>query len=213
MTCIAIKNLFSFLQYLKMMARLMRECWSHNPGARLTALRVKKTLGGIILQLNKSVKLDEAEKITEITNIIKNSEWGGERIRSKVKMTWLTSRQCSVVLKNTMATSDKKAPLFFLNPSQGKKGITIWCHLWVHLLKKKKRCSDKSGVAILLTNNVRRSFILTSIFVWEVLWHYVFLCHATSFQMNKCLLTSCEQYVIRPILLTLCSGAFSLIKC
>lgn len=72
--CIAIKNLFSFLQYLKMMARLMRECWSHNPGARLTALRVKKTLGGIILQLNKSVKLDEAEKITEITNIIKNSE-------------------------------------------------------------------------------------------------------------------------------------------
>lgn len=212
MTCIAIKNLFSFLQYLKMMARLMRECWSHNPGARLTALRVKKTLGGIILQLNKSVKLDEAEKITEITNIIKNSEWGGEWIRSKVKMTWLTSRQCSVVLKNTMATSNKKSPLFCWNPSQGKKGITIWCHLWVHLLKK-KRCSDKSGVAILLTNIIRRSFILTSIFVWEVLWHYVFLCHATSFQINKCLLTSCEQYVIRPILLTLCSGAFSLIKC
>nr|XP_034312252.1 bone morphogenetic protein receptor type-1B [Crassostrea gigas] len=67
-------NRWSSNEYLKMMARLMRECWSHNPGARLTALRVKKTLGGIILQLNKSVKLDEAEKITEITNIIKNSE-------------------------------------------------------------------------------------------------------------------------------------------
>lgn len=122
MTCIAIKNLFSFLQYLKMMARLMRECWSHNPGARLTALRVKKTLGGIILQLNKSVKLDEAEKITEITNIIKNSEWGGEWIRSKVKMTWLTSRQCSVVLKNTMATSDKKAPFFVEIHRREKRG-------------------------------------------------------------------------------------------
>ncbi|XP_048760143.1 bone morphogenetic protein receptor type-1B-like [Ostrea edulis] len=65
-------NRWSSTEYLKMMARLMRECWSHNPGARLTALRVKKTLGGMILQLNKSVKLDEAEKITEVTNIIKN---------------------------------------------------------------------------------------------------------------------------------------------
>jgi len=67
-------NRWSSNEYLKMMARLMRECWSQNPGARLTALRVKKTLGGMNLQLNKSVKLDEAEKITEITNIIKNSE-------------------------------------------------------------------------------------------------------------------------------------------
>ncbi|XP_061182105.1 bone morphogenetic protein receptor type-1B-like [Saccostrea echinata] len=67
-------NRWSSNEYLKMMARLMRECWSHNPGARLTALRVKKTLGGMILQLNKSVKLDEAEKITEVTNMIKNSE-------------------------------------------------------------------------------------------------------------------------------------------
>lgn len=191
----------------------MRECWSHNPGARLTALRVKKTLGGIILQLNKSVKLDEAEKITEITNIIKNSEWGGEWIRSKVKMTWLTSRQCAVVLKNTMATSNKKKPPFLLKSIAGKKGDNYLVPFMSALIEKKKRCSDKSGVAILLTNIIRRSFILTSIFVWEVLWHYVFLCHATSFQMNKCLLTSCEQYVIRPILLTLCSGAFSLIKC
>lgn len=75
-----------------------------------------------------------------------------------------------------------------------------------------KRCSDKSGVAMLLLKIIGRSFILTSIFIWEVCGT-MFLCHATSFQMYKCLLTSCEQYVIRPILLTLCSGAFSWIKC
>lgn len=180
MTCIAMKNLFLFLQYLKMMARLMRECWSHNPGARLTALRVKKTLGGIIFQLNKSVKLDEAEKITEITNIIKNSEWGGERLRSKVKMTWLTPPDNALLSYRILWQHQKNKCLFFCwNPSQGKKGINIWCHFMSALIEK--RCSDKSGVAVLLTNIIRRSFILTSIFVLEVLWHYVFVsCHFIS---------------------------------
>lgn len=32
------------LQCLRQMGKLMAECWAHNPGSRLTALRVKKTL-------------------------------------------------------------------------------------------------------------------------------------------------------------------------
>jgi len=30
-------------------SRLMQECWSSNPAARLTALRVKKTLAKLLL--------------------------------------------------------------------------------------------------------------------------------------------------------------------
>lgn len=29
------------------MARIMKECWYHNAAARLTALRIKKTLGSL----------------------------------------------------------------------------------------------------------------------------------------------------------------------
>ncbi len=32
------------LQALRVMAKLMKECWYHNGAARLTALRIKKTL-------------------------------------------------------------------------------------------------------------------------------------------------------------------------
>ena len=32
------------LQALRVMAKLMKECWYHNGTARLTALRIKKTL-------------------------------------------------------------------------------------------------------------------------------------------------------------------------
>ncbi|KAK7506590.1 hypothetical protein BaRGS_00002065 [Batillaria attramentaria] len=35
-------------QYMKVMAKVMSECWSGNPAARLTALRVKKTLGKLV---------------------------------------------------------------------------------------------------------------------------------------------------------------------
>ena len=41
-------NSFSFvLQQLKSMSKVMKECWYDNPGARLTALRIKKTLAAL----------------------------------------------------------------------------------------------------------------------------------------------------------------------
>jgi len=40
------------------MTRVMSECWSHNPAARLTALRVKKTLGKMNEIFHKSSKLE-----------------------------------------------------------------------------------------------------------------------------------------------------------
>ena len=36
----------------------MTECWSHNPAARLTSLRVKKTLGKMYLLSQKNEKLE-----------------------------------------------------------------------------------------------------------------------------------------------------------
>lgn len=36
------------VQYMKVMSKVMSECWSGNPAARLTALRVKKTLGKLV---------------------------------------------------------------------------------------------------------------------------------------------------------------------
>ena len=58
------------------MAKLIGECWSHNPQARLTALRVKKTLGRMIQVLNKQTKLEDPEKISEdiLANVMKHSE-------------------------------------------------------------------------------------------------------------------------------------------
>nr|AGW51569.1 BMP and activin membrane-bound inhibitor type Ib protein [Pinctada fucata] len=63
-------------EYLKTMSKLMGECWSHNPQARLTALRVKKTLGRMIQVLNKQTKLEEPDKISEqlLTEVIKPGE-------------------------------------------------------------------------------------------------------------------------------------------
>ena len=37
-------------QSLRVMARLMKECWYHNSAARLTALRIKKTLSSLSTQ-------------------------------------------------------------------------------------------------------------------------------------------------------------------
>lgn len=44
--------LFSF-QTLTSLAKLMKECWYQNPSARLTALRIKKTLTKIDNSLDK----------------------------------------------------------------------------------------------------------------------------------------------------------------
>ena len=38
------------------MAKVMSECWLHQPAARLTALRVKKTLGKIKLDMELTIK-------------------------------------------------------------------------------------------------------------------------------------------------------------
>ncbi|XP_069125157.1 bone morphogenetic protein receptor type-1B-like [Argopecten irradians] len=54
----AIPNRWSSDEYLRTMARVMQECWAHNAAARLTALRVKKTLGRLNEQLHKSTKSD-----------------------------------------------------------------------------------------------------------------------------------------------------------
>lgn len=35
------------LQDLRVMSKLMKECWYHNAAARLTALRIKKTLANL----------------------------------------------------------------------------------------------------------------------------------------------------------------------
>ena len=35
-------------QALRVMAKLMKECWYHNSAARLTALRIKKTLANMV---------------------------------------------------------------------------------------------------------------------------------------------------------------------
>lgn len=44
-------------QTLTSMAKLMKECWFQNPSARLTALRIKKTLTKIDNSLDK-IKTD-----------------------------------------------------------------------------------------------------------------------------------------------------------
>ena len=46
-------NLFLkiLFQQLKSLSKVMKECWYENPGARLTALRIKKTLAA--LEANK----------------------------------------------------------------------------------------------------------------------------------------------------------------
>lgn len=49
--------LFIYFQTLTSMAKLMKECWYQNPSARLTALRIKKTLTKIDNSLDK-IKTD-----------------------------------------------------------------------------------------------------------------------------------------------------------
>lgn len=42
-----IPNRWQTIESLKVMSRLMRECWYHNPAARLTTLRIKKSLDNL----------------------------------------------------------------------------------------------------------------------------------------------------------------------
>ncbi|XP_062572439.1 TGF-beta receptor type-1-like [Saccostrea cucullata] len=42
-----IPNRWQTVESLKVMSRLMRECWYHNPAARLTTLRIKKSLDNL----------------------------------------------------------------------------------------------------------------------------------------------------------------------
>ncbi|KAK0041699.1 bone morphogenetic protein receptor type-1B [Biomphalaria pfeifferi] len=43
-------------QYLKVMSRLMSECWNPSPAARLTCLRIKKTLGKMVEAIESTPK-------------------------------------------------------------------------------------------------------------------------------------------------------------
>jgi TGF-beta receptor type-1 len=42
-----IPNRWQSSDVLNSMSKIMKDCWYHNPAARLTALRVKKTLAGL----------------------------------------------------------------------------------------------------------------------------------------------------------------------
>lgn len=46
----AIPNRWQAVESLRVMARLMKECWYHNAAARLTALRIRKTLASLASQ-------------------------------------------------------------------------------------------------------------------------------------------------------------------
>jgi len=48
-----------FLQSLKLMSKVMKECWYHNAAARLTALRVKKTLANFVSSDRKYEKVGD----------------------------------------------------------------------------------------------------------------------------------------------------------
>ena len=43
----SINFFFEIFQQLKALSKVMKECWYENPGARLTALRIKKTLAAL----------------------------------------------------------------------------------------------------------------------------------------------------------------------
>ena len=46
----AIHKCVVFFQSLRVMSKLMKECWYHNGAARLTALRIKKSLANIMME-------------------------------------------------------------------------------------------------------------------------------------------------------------------
>ena len=54
-------SLFLLFQTMTQMVKLMRECWFQNPSARLTMLRVKKTLAKIREQLSKTETIEDSK--------------------------------------------------------------------------------------------------------------------------------------------------------
>ena len=48
-------------QYLQSLSRVMIECWAPNPAARLSSLRVKKTLGKMCDIFNKTTKSENKD--------------------------------------------------------------------------------------------------------------------------------------------------------
>ncbi|XP_013392464.1 bone morphogenetic protein receptor type-1B [Lingula anatina] len=52
----AIPNRWTSDEYLRTMAKIMQECWNHHPAARLTSLRVKKTLYKMEESMELSIK-------------------------------------------------------------------------------------------------------------------------------------------------------------
>lgn len=43
----AVPNRWQSYEILKIMSRIMKECWYHKAAARLTALRIKKTIANL----------------------------------------------------------------------------------------------------------------------------------------------------------------------
>jgi len=46
-SCVYYNKALLSLQALNTMSKVMKECWYHNAAARLTALRIKKTLANL----------------------------------------------------------------------------------------------------------------------------------------------------------------------
>lgn len=49
----SIPNRWHASEVMHNMSKVMKECWYQNPAARLTALRIKKTLANILSDDNK----------------------------------------------------------------------------------------------------------------------------------------------------------------
>lgn len=63
-------NVLIYPQSLQMMAKLMTECWAQQPAARLTALRVQKTLNKLKKSMDfidQPYDLDDDSPRTSIT--------------------------------------------------------------------------------------------------------------------------------------------------
>lgn len=74
----------SFSQTLSALVKLMKECWYQNPSARLTALRIKKTLDKIHSSLEKGKESWEGDGILRRPPDVRN------RLGEEPKVMWMT---------------------------------------------------------------------------------------------------------------------------
>ncbi|XP_074649583.1 bone morphogenetic protein receptor type-1B-like [Tubulanus polymorphus] len=65
----AIPNRWSSDEYLRSLAKIMQECWNGSPAARLTALRVKKSLGKLMENQDLSVKVKDPTIISSYNSV------------------------------------------------------------------------------------------------------------------------------------------------